>query len=116
MFGEDERRIFTYEGAAGKVVRADPLVLRRRLLQASAGEFYDLLAGSYKPAGAGKEPLEVVMAREEAQEKAVLCVRAAFDLPAIDPETGSGCTEAMCWKVLTDFMDLMEGEKKPAGQ
>lgn len=115
MFSDDDRKIFEFSDGT-KTIKADPLVIRRKLLVASAGEFWDLLAQGHRPADAGKEALEIVMAREDAQEKVVLCVRAAFDLPPVDPGTGQGCTEAMCWAVLGRYLDLLEGNAPAAGK
>lgn len=119
MFSEQDRQLFVYHDGE-KEVHADPLDIRRKLLQASVGAFYRWLSHARDveaPLGPdGKEVEEepmVVLGRLDAQDKVLAAARHAFGLAPLDPATGKGCTEAMVRRVLHAWATLMEGEKTP---
>lgn len=113
LFSPEERLIFCYmipdAGETGqKAIYADPLVVRRRLMQTTHGEFDQILADASEPdPGAPLEADIGVMARITAQEKLAACARETFNLPPINPATGEGFTEAIALNVLDQFLEWL---------
>lgn len=135
MFADHERLIFSYE-VAGRRVLADPLELRRKLLRASAGRFYTWWADSAEPEqheraepppGEGQAAPDIgralaeahaasrFLAALDAQERCLAVVREVFSLPAVDASTGEGVPEGVCWKILGDYQEWLEGEEIAGG-
>jgi len=122
-FSEEDRRIYAYHNGTSEV-RADPLVIRRRLIQNANGKL-DQLVREARGEGASLEVIDerlprpelsdAILLQEEAQERLVAVIRRAFELPPLDPATGQGCTEAMVWKVWGSFNEFLEGESRPVG-
>lgn len=110
LFSPEERLIFCYmipdAGETGqKAIYADPLAVRRRLMQTTHGEFDQILSDSAEPEP-GTEDIGV-MARIAAQEKLAACARETFNLPPINPATGEGFTEAIALNVLDQFLEWL---------
>lgn len=143
MFSESERLIFRYE-VAGRVVFADPLDLRRKILRASAGRFYAWWAESDEPEGppaaADLPPPEAApppadgqtaagqrrsvaeahqmmrhMAAFDAQERCVAALREVFALPPLDAATGEGVPESECWRLLDEYHAFLEKKERAGG-
>lgn len=125
MFGEDEKQIFTFDAGTG-MRRMDPLAIRRALLRCSGGQFYHWLAASQEPEERtpvpGLERTKEMEAMErsallsalDAQERTLEVVRSTFNLPAVSDD-GTGVPEAVCWRVLGEFNDFMEGNASGGG-
>jgi hypothetical protein len=101
MFPEQDRLVFKYQ-VRGADRFADPLEVRRRMVRGGKGEIDQILADCYN------EAPQFLMASLDAQEKRLAIARAAFDLPAFDPATGEGVTEAEVIFVLESFLEWLE--------
>lgn len=118
MFSDSDRAIFPLSLDGVKITYLDPLVLHRKLVQACGGDLYGLLAEAQGPKkdseGKRLEPHDPMLElkRLNAQELLAEAARVAFDLPKLDPATGQGVPEALCWKALNSFMEWTEGEDK----
>lgn len=106
MFADRDRLVFRYE-VNGRAVFADPLALRRRLIQATGGEFNTLLAEAQPATGGESDPAGEV-GRENARERVLGAVYQAFGLTPVDPETGGGVTEEEAAAVLTAYLAWLE--------
>ncbi len=95
--------IFEYADYAGeRKLYADPLVVRRKLLQATGGTLDDQLA---------KQTSDIVLERERADELLANAVRITFELKPIDGFTGEGVSEAYCLDLLKQFVDYYDSKK-----
>lgn len=124
MFTEAEKRVFKYHDGQAEAF-ADPLAVRRSLTLATAGRFNDLLRRYYAdttPAVEG-ETEEHKQAREDANAavELALCgaaaelvpaVRQAFVMPPFNSADGTGATEDDVDRVLTEFLDWCDEQKK----
>jgi hypothetical protein len=110
MFTKEEREIFEFDTGQG-VRKVDPLALRRALVRAAQGDLYELSVR----AAAVPEPTDkgAILAHEAAQEELLGVIRQGFGLPGIDPDTGEGITERMCWRIWNTWQEWLKGE--PSG-
>lgn len=102
LFEPSELLIFKYELGESGSKYADPLRIKRRLSQSTNGTINDLVQ-----AAAGPDE----QARFAAEDKLVAAVCFAFNLPAIDANTGIGCTDEFLLGLLNKFLDW-ESKKK----
>lgn len=125
MFSEQERKVFRYE-VAGRARWADPLAVWRALLRESGGRFLSWqkdASADRPPAPPDGAPEEIALAHEasfllarfDAEERCLACVRAAFELPPFDRDTGEGVCEQDCWDVLASFQGWLEKNDSAAG-
>jgi hypothetical protein len=143
LFPEHERLIYRYS-VGGKEHFADPLVLRRRLVQAGRGELDEVLEAAAETeavaAASAGPPLAMLLPqdgqpptaehvaraaatargleearREEAREKRAKIVFEAFKLTPLDEATGEGVTEYEALQTLWDFLEWLEKNASPAG-
>ena len=104
-FTDEERACFEWADDAGPR-RGDPQVLYRDLMRALGGS----------PLG-GEGGLLDALARGDnavafaAADKLFPAIQAAFGLKPLSPD-GTGCTEAMQYRVLSDFLAYIDGLKK----
>ena len=115
QFSDKDRLIYRYHDGE-KERCADPLAVRRKLIQSAGGDLgrlADAAAVKEQPAPDADGGAEI--ARLDAEERLLKVIRFGFELPDFDPTTGAGCTEAMCWAVWDDYWKFIEGEKTPAG-
>jgi hypothetical protein len=102
-FAEKERLIFQYHD--GVALRwADPLVVQRRLTQASGGNPNKLLDDCHSG-----DPLVATCAADRLVE----ALRVTFEMPALDPATGAGVPEQFAWDALQAFQEFVDAKKKP---
>jgi hypothetical protein len=126
-FPERQRLVYRYHNGA-KEVFADPLVLRRKMIQAGRGELNQILREAVEPAapteegadsgdagGGGGVGVADECVRLQAQERRAQIVYEAFGLVPFDPETGGGVTEIEAIAVLHDFLGWLEGNASRAG-
>lgn len=117
MFTDEERAIFSFnDGERDR--KADPLAVRRALVEAADGELYEASVAACEPDRGpddAPEPGASRVARLRAQGRMVGIVRAGFSLAPIDPDTGKGVTEACCWAIWSAWVRWEAGEKKPVG-
>lgn len=115
QFTDQDRLIYRYHDGA-KERCADPLAVRRRLIQSAGGDLGKLAdAAAVKEKSSPESDGGEEIARLDAEERLLGVIRYGFELPAFDPATGEGCTEAMLWKIWDDYWAFVEGERKPAG-
>lgn len=112
MFTPEDREIYSYHNGVSEVF-ADPLALKRKLVQAARGD----LAGLISRASPPEETLQAedpdrTLDRMNAETELLAVVRAAFQLSEVNPATGEGCTDSMVWRVWDHFGDYVSGEKK----
>jgi hypothetical protein len=115
LYDDGERAIFEY-AVNGQRLFADPMAVHRRLTLALGGNPNAVLeqseAGLFEednPAAAD-EP-QNRLARAAAEERLWPAVRSALGLPAFDPKTGQGVTDATCRRLLDQFV-AFEAQKK----
>lgn len=141
-FPDRDKLVFKYQ-VEGREVHADPLVLRRRLVQASGGMFDQILADAAGEAEGGTDsgppaamflphgvekptPEQLAKAssaaraaaesrREDARERRAKVVFEAFELTPIDRATGEGVTELEALNLLWSFLDYLEGNAGASG-
>lgn len=140
LFPERERLIYKYT-VAGSERFGDPLVLRRRLVQAGRGELDEILDAAEAAEGESEgpppamflpqdgstpTPEQVAKAiaiskgfeaarREDACEKRAKIIYEAFQIQPLNETTGEGVTEAEALQLLWDFLGWLEGNASPAG-
>lgn len=85
----------------------DPLTVRRALLRDSAGQFNEWLAATRSATDGSPAALA-------AYDKLIPVARRAFDLPPIDPTTGTGVAEEQVVAVVDAFLRWLAG-KAPRG-
>ena len=107
MFEDRDRLVFRYQ-VDDRTVYADPLALRRRLVQATGGEINQLLREAADPPPGGAYDPSQELACLAARERLAAAILAAFDLPPFDPATGGGTTEAVALAPLWEFTDWLE--------
>jgi hypothetical protein len=114
MYSEKDRLIFEYSPDGKATVKADPLALRRKVALAavklSGKTIHDLVEATRPPDPGpdGAVDVSLVPAAELADERLAEVVREAFGMPAYDPQTGEGATEAMTsalWRRWCEFME-----------
>lgn len=110
FFSPEEKLVFCYmlpdAGPTGaRQVYADPLEVRRRLIQVSHGEFDQALTDAAEPE---KPDAATLLVQTNAQEKLVSYARQVFELPPISREKGEGYTEAVVLNVLYQFLEWLE--------
>jgi hypothetical protein len=105
-----DRNVFKYQDG-GRDVYADPLVVYRSFVGALGGDPEPYLAAARNES---REPADF-MSRLEAEGKLAEASRVAFGLPAFDPGTGEGATEAFCLDTLYSFLEWLEGNAGRAG-
>ena len=104
MFTDEERRIFAYhDGVSDRY--GDPLALNRALLVALGGDVQEAIDAAYRPTGETDGSLL----------RLLVVLREVFVLPAFDPKTGQGVTDAMVLHVLWEFAEFMNQKKTPFG-
>lgn len=54
--------------------------------------------------------------RIQAEERFVSAIRVAFKMLPLDPDTGQGATDQMCWDAYDAYGDWTEGEEKRAAE
>lgn len=112
MFTPEDRAIYSYHDGV-KDVFADPLALKRKLVQAARGDLAGLIQRATPPEeNAGPEAPDRTLDRMNAETELLAVVREAFQLPEINPATGEGCTDSMVWRVWDHFGDYLSGEKR----
>lgn len=102
MFTEAEKRVFKYHDGQAEAF-ADPLAARRSFVVETQGRFNDLLTAYY-----GDDEL----ASCEAAVVLVPVVRQVFSMNPFDRDTGKGATEDDVDRVLTEFLDWCDEQKK----
>jgi hypothetical protein len=137
MFADSERLIFQAEAGAGRRWY-DPQRVYRRLLMATGGDLAAAIAAAQRPGPRPADPrhaatLEEALAKEagleapdeagpgpagpvplevlQAEERLLDAVRFAFELSPLDPETGSGTPDELCWAALAAYSEFV-GQKK----
>lgn len=128
FFSDSDKKVFKYNDGQ-KDVYADPLDVRRRLLQSSGGAFYRLCQQAREPEPppelpAGAPPADqggpgyehFLMAALTARGRLNAAMRQAFGLPEFDPTKPGGVTEAMVDRIYDEYVKFMEGEEKPDGK
>lgn len=119
QFPEAERRIFTVS-VAGGTLHFDPVRVRRLLLAVTQGELnlhldeIDTCAKQYaqQMASDGKVQPAVIAKRAALEGRMADAAFQAFGLSPVNPETGSGYTEAEVLSLLNAFIDF-EQKKSP---
>jgi hypothetical protein len=110
-FEQEQSAVFTIEVDPPR--RVDPLVIRRRLLQASRGRLFHMIEAAAAPApGTIVEP-DVIAARAEAGEQLLSVIRQAFDLPAFDGE--QGIVEATAWRIWNEWCRWVTARPEQTG-
>lgn len=106
-FTEAQRRVYgPYPGADGAPAYADPLLTRRRLDAATAGQLPQLVAELKN------DRPEASQQRCQATEQALWAVCESFGLPHWDAATGQGTTADAAITLLADFLNWAEDQKK----
>jgi hypothetical protein len=115
MFTPDDRLIYRYSNGEQDLF-GDPLAIKRSLIQLAGGDLPGLIEKAVPPDELNNQenPAAAAM-RIDAEEKLVEIIRKAFQLPKVDPKTGSGVTDSMVWRVWDDFSEFLLGEKKREG-
>lgn len=128
IFSEEDRAIYRYHDGKSEVA-ADPLSLRRKLVQAAQGDLASLVRTASPPEPAPEAEsqtltvpgvpaateAELTLARLEGEERLLKVIRFVFNLPEVDAKTGEGLTDACCWVIWDDFSRFVSGEKRLVG-
>lgn len=119
-FTTDEREIFHFLWPDKTPGRMDPLVVRRRLSQATQGRldtlYEDLLAPLKDEDGldiANRD--EVVYRKYQAHEKMAVAVSLAFEVAIYDPETDEGTPQDWHMGIAVQFDEWLQ-KKSESGQ
>lgn len=103
MFDDKERLIFgPYSNGARDGVYADPQAVYRRLVYALGGDPNSVLE-QHRSA----EPT----VKFQATTRLVEASQFAFGLAPFDPNTGGGCLESHCLRILQDYLDWVDKKK-----
>lgn len=100
MFSDAEKGIFPYNNGQSDLY-ADPLAVNRKLLVAFSGDIEAALTAGYAPEGKTNGATQAVIDG----------VRDAFGMLPFDPTTGTGATDAMVLRILSNFSDFMIEKK-----
>jgi hypothetical protein len=109
MYSEDARRIYEYEDPTtpGRRLYADPLALRRAVLDASAGDIDRFLDEAESD-----DPLLAA----HAESRLVTIARSVWECPPVDRETGMGVPDAVVLDMLNAFVEWLSEKKVSTGQ
>lgn len=117
MFSAPEKRIFQYHDGKN-IVCADPLAIRRKIIQASHGTFDtifksasgdDPISGDQGADASGK------VRQASAEDSLLAIVREVFGLDPFDRNTGAGCMDDHVFHVLNSFHEWLEKNAKAGG-
>jgi hypothetical protein len=109
-----EKEVYRYE-LHGQECFADPLACYRRVLEACQGDLGSELEAVRRPPPGTVEQAPELMNRLGAEERLAEASRKGFGLPAFDPATGEGATDAQALRVLYDFLGWLEKNDEPRG-
>jgi hypothetical protein len=116
IFTEAEKAIFEFTHPDGSTLYADPLSLRRGLIEASLGQFEDWLSKVKSGEDLVAIPDETARGMELAnqmkiQGQMLKAARQAFGAQPIDIKTGNGFTDAWVLSTLQLFLDWIQEKK-----
>ncbi len=100
-------RVFSYSNGHRRVW-ADPIATQRRLTMACGGNYMSAARRAFP--GPGAQPFVLAYV-----DRLLAAIRAAFDLPAIDPATGSGVDDEHAYRVFVDFLAFLKKKRKCTG-
>lgn len=105
-FTAEQLAIFGYLLPNGEKRFADPLEVRYVLLAKSNGEIDKL---------AQRSRSETMLDSQVANTKIAECVREAFGLKPVDPQTGEGAPQAYCVALFNQYLEFYDQKKTSSG-